>query len=129
MTGPSNRFAHAAALSVAETPARSYNPLFLYGGVGLGAEGDRAVGHHGPELGQPVGSEFKDREALIITFWNSLEEHEASHRSETFQPLFKRVLELCENGNEEIAYDMLWSGKAYSAEDAQAARMAKREAA
>ena len=92
---------------------------------GFVAMNSGAVSNEGSTIGQPVDSPLKDREALIITFWNSFEEHEASHRSETFQPLFREVLELCENGNEEIAYEMLWSGKAYSAEEAQAAREAK----
>ena len=83
------------------------------------------VSNEGSTVGQAVESPLKDREALIVTFWDSFEDHERSHRSDTFQPLFKRVLELCENGNEEIAYEMLWSGKAYSPEEAQAAREAK----
>jgi len=84
-----------------------------------------AVSNEGSTVGQAVSSPLKGREALIVTFWNTFEQHEQSHRSDTFQPLFNKVLELCENGNEEIAYDMLWSGKAYSKEDAEAARAAK----
>ena len=88
-----------------------------------------AVSNEGSTIGQAVESELKGKEALIITFWNSFEDHEQSHKSETFQPLFKQVLELCENGNEEIAYEMLWSGKAYSADEAKAAKAAKELAA
>lgn len=83
------------------------------------------ISNEGSTVGQSVESPLKDREALIITFWRSFAEHEASHRSETFQPLFRQVLELCENGNEEIAYRMLWSGKAYSPAEAAEARAAK----
>jgi hypothetical protein len=83
------------------------------------------ISNEGSTIGQAVESPLKGKEALIVTFWRSFEEHEQSHRSPTFQPLFQKVLELCENGNEEIAYSMLWSGRAYSAEEAKAARAAK----
>jgi len=83
------------------------------------------ISNEGSTVGQAVESSLKGKEALIITFWNSFEEHEESHRSETFQPLFEEVLALCENGNEEIAYETLWSGKAYSKEEEKAAQEAK----
>jgi len=85
------------------------------------------VSNEGSTIGQAVESPLKSKEALIITFWDTFEDHEKSHQSETFQPLFEEVLELCENGNEEIAYEMLWSGAAYSPEDAKAAKAAKEE--
>lgn len=97
---------------------------FVGGFVALNS-GD--ISNEGSTTGQAVASPLKDREALIVTFWRSFEDHERSHRSETFQPLFKDVLALCENGNEEIAYSMLWSGKAYDPEQALAARRAKEQ--
>lgn len=83
------------------------------------------ISNEGSTTGQAVDSPLKDREALIVTFWRSFEEHERSHRSETFQPLFAEVLDLCENGNEEIGYSMLWSGAAYDPEQARVARETK----
>lgn len=83
------------------------------------------VSNEGSTVGQAVASPLKGKEALIVTFWDTFENHEKSHKSKTFQPLFKEVLELCENGNEEIAYEMLWSGKAYDAATAKAAQEAK----
>ena len=97
---------------------------FIGGFVALNS-GD--ISNEGSTVGQAVTSPLKGREALIVTFWRSFDDHERSHRSDTFQPLFEKVLQLCENGNEEIAYEMLWSGEAYSREEAEKARQAKQE--
>jgi len=83
------------------------------------------ISNEGSNIGKAVESDLKDKEALIITFWRSFNDHEESHKSDTFQPLFENVIELCENGNEEIAYDMLWSGAAYSTDQIAAAKEAK----
>ncbi len=83
------------------------------------------ISNEGSTIGKAVTSPLKGKEALIVTFWRSMVEHEQSHRSKTFQPLFKEVLKLCENGNEEVVYSMLWSGKSYTKEEAAQARAAK----
>ncbi len=92
---------------------------------GLVALNTGDISNEGSTIGKTIESPLKGKEALIITFWRSFADHEKSHKSETFQPLFLDVLELCENGNEEIAYDMLWSGAAYDKDQAEAAKQAK----
>ena len=83
------------------------------------------ISNEGSTVGQALDSDLKNREALIITFWKSYDDHENSHKSDTFQPLFKKVIDVCENGNEEIVYDMLWQGEAYTPEMAKLAKNAK----
>ena len=80
------------------------------------------ISNEGSTVGQALDSDLKNREALIITFWKSYDDHENSHKSDSFQPLFKKVIDVCENGNEEIVYDMLWQGEAYTPEMAKLAK-------
>ena len=81
--GASNRFAHAAALSVAENPARSYNPLFIYGPAGLGKTHLlHAIGHH-------VRTVFRNKRVRYVSTETFMNEFVDAIRAKEM-PSFKR---------------------------------------
>ena len=88
IVGPSNQFAHAACRAVAETPSRSYNPLFIHGGVGLGkthlmhAIGHYVVQHHPGLVLTYISSErFMNEMINAVRFDRILDFPVASYRS------------------------------------------------
>jgi chromosomal replication initiator protein len=86
VVGSSNRLAHAASLAVAERPAQAYNPLFLYGGVGLGKTHLlHAIGNHCLSHNQSV---------LYVTseeFTNDLINAIRAHTTQTFREKYRHI--------------------------------------
>nr|WP_255491919.1 MULTISPECIES: chromosomal replication initiator protein DnaA [unclassified Actinotalea] len=86
--GASNRFAHAAAVAVAEAPAKAYNPLFIYGDSGLGKTHLlHAIGHYAFSLYPGVRVRYVNSEEFTNDFINSIGEGKAG----AFQRRYREV--------------------------------------
>ncbi|MCC2307890.1 chromosomal replication initiator protein DnaA [Cellulomonas chengniuliangii] len=86
--GSSNRFAHAAAVAVAEAPAKAYNPLFIYGDSGLGKTHLlHAIGHYAQNLYPSVRVRYVNSEEFTNDFINSIGEGKAG----AFQRRYREV--------------------------------------
>jgi chromosomal replication initiator protein len=86
--GSSNRFAHAAAVAVAESPAKAYNPLFIYGGSGLGKTHLlHAIGHYAKELGHARLVRYVSTEEFTNDYINSVRDN----RGHDFQRRHREV--------------------------------------
>ena len=86
--GSSNRFAHAAAVAVAEAPAKAYNPLFIYGDSGLGKTHLlHAIGHYAQNLYPSVRVRYVNSEEFTNDFINSISEGKAG----AFQRRYREV--------------------------------------
>ncbi|WP_449490202.1 chromosomal replication initiator protein DnaA [Actinomyces sp. Marseille-QA0893] len=86
--GPSNRFAHAAAFAVSETPGRAYNPLFIHGDSGLGKTHlIHAIGHYTLSLFPQMRVRYVNSEEFTNDFINSVREESI----EEFQRRYREV--------------------------------------
>jgi chromosomal replication initiator protein len=86
--GASNRFAHAAAVAVAEAPAKAYNPLFIYGDSGLGKTHLlHAIGHYAESLYPGIRVRYVSSEEFTNDFINSI----ANNRSNQFQQRYRDI--------------------------------------